>query len=80
VFVRNCFKFSNIKSLRKLVDILEDDEHSQFVSIQPRIILIDRTVSTIFRATVLCRTAGSFENGGKLNKLTVFDGIAMDIR
>jgi len=67
VFVRNCFKFSRIKSLQKLVDILED-EHGPFVSIQPRLILIDGTVSTMFRATVLCRTARSFENSGNSYK------------
>jgi len=58
-------KFSRIKSLKKLVDILEEDEHGPFVSIQPRLILIGGTVSAIFRATVLCRTARSFENSGK---------------
>jgi len=64
VFVCNCFKFSRIKSLKKLVDILEEDEHGPFVSVQPRLILIDGTVSTIFRATVLGKTARSFENSG----------------
>jgi len=31
-----------------LVDILEENEHSSFVSIQAQLILIDGTVSTIF--------------------------------
>jgi len=66
VFVCNCFKFSRIKSLKKLVDILEEDKHGPFVSIQPWLILIDGTVSTIFWMTVLCRTAHSFENSGKV--------------
>jgi len=64
VFVHNCFKFSRIKSLKKLVDILEEDEHGPFVSIQPGLILIDGTVSILFRATVLCRTARRFEDSG----------------
>jgi len=46
---------------------LEEDEHGLFVSIQPQLILIDGTVSIIFRATVLYRTARSFENSGKKN-------------
>jgi len=66
VFVRNCFKFSRITSLQKLVDILEEDQHSPFVSVQPWLILIDGTVSTIFRVTVLCKTACSFENSGNI--------------
>jgi len=52
-----------------LVDILEEDELGPFVSIQPWLIFIDGTVSTIFRATVLCRTARSFENSGKITQM-----------
>jgi len=66
VFVRNCFKFSRTKSLKKLVDILEEDRHGPFVSIQPRLLLIDGTVSTIVRATVLCRTVRSENSAKKL--------------
>jgi len=42
-----------------MVDILED-ENGPFVSIQHW--LIDATVSTIFKATILFRTVRSFEN------------------
>jgi len=66
------FQSSSVKKLKKLVGILEEDEHGPFVSIHLRLVLIDGTVSTIFRVNVLCRTARSFENSGNLTRQFTF--------
>jgi len=71
MFVHNGLKLKREKPWKKLIYILNEDEHSEFVYIQPWLILIDGRESTIFRATVLYIVCVVMKNYDMLKSSTI---------